>query len=656
MTSSRVHGTRRVVLAVTMLATLMVTTVGAASATSGRPGDAFVKRDGSDLTLNHRPFTFVGTNNYYLMYSSPFMVDDVLNGAAANGFTVMRTWGWLDQTPKNGIVFQTFDGTSMTYNDGPTGLGNLDYTVAKAGALGLKLVIPFTGNWGDFGGEDQYVTWAGGAFHDDFYTNAKAKTLYKAWISHLLNHVNSITGVAYKNDPTIMTWELANEPRCVGSGTYPASPSCNTNTITGWAAEMSAYIKSLDRKHLVSSGSEGFLCIAGATEYERDCASGVDELAISKLPTIDVVSYHLYPDGGWNKTIDWGTTWIKDHVKLAKKVHKASMLGEFGLKDLAARNVTYKTWTDTVRRAGGTGALFWILTGKNDDGSLYGNFDGFRVNCPSPTCTVLANAAIGTKDHHRFDRLPPVADNLSATVDFGGTWTSWPAASAVAYGHWNHIVAGSIDLDPATAGRQTSIAVTGGSFAVQVDGSVLFTPTSGYHGPASTSYTIKDQRHRTSNVATLSVTVKPDPSAAIKIVSFETGTDGWGPAGGAGTVTQSSAFATDGTSSLEINVTGEGWFGGTLAAPVDLTGKTLVKLDLQTLAAQTFTKLSIQVGSGFDWCEQSGGGGNQVQNSVGVVSIDLTNLTCSSPDLTKLQAVNIYLQPGTYRIDNIRAE
>jgi hypothetical protein len=103
-------------------------------------------------------------------------------------------------------------------------------------------------------------------------------------------------------------------------------------------------------------------------------------------------------------------------------------------------------------------------------------------------------------------------------------------------------------------------------------------------------------------------------------------------------------------------VTGEGWFGANLAAPVDLTGKTVLKLDLQTLAAQTFTKLSIQVGDGFDWCEQSGGGGNQVQNSVGVVSIDLTNLTCSSPNLTKLQAVNIYLQPGTFRIDDIRAE
>ena len=38
------------------------------------------------------------------------------------------------------------------------------------------------------------------------------------------------------------------------------------------------------------------------------------------------------------------------------------------------------------------------------------------------------------------------------------------------------------------------------------------------------------------------------------------------------------------------------------------------------------------------------------------VSIDLTNLTCAGGDLTKLRAVNFYLQTGTFRIDNVRAE
>ena len=40
--------------------------------------------------------------------------------------------------------------------------------------------------------------------------------------------------------------------------------------------------------------------------------------------------------------------------------------------------------------------------------------------------------------------------------------------------------------------------------------------------------------------------VKPDPTATILLASFETGTEGAGPAGGTGTVSQSPAFSTSG--------------------------------------------------------------------------------------------------------------
>ncbi|HEX7544216.1 MAG TPA: cellulase family glycosylhydrolase [Candidatus Limnocylindrales bacterium] len=649
-------------------AVLVASMVGPAYAGHQPPGppnsaphaDGFVKRDGSDLKLNGRQFDFLGTNNYYLMYSSPLMVNDVLNAAAANGFTVMRTWGWLDQTPKNNIVFQTFSGGTATYNDGATGLTNLDYVVAQAGKDGLKLVIPFTGNWGDFGGMDTYVTAVGGTHHDDFYTNAQAKILFKAWISHLLNHVNSITGVAYKDDPTIMTWELANEPRCVGSSSaLPRSANCTTATITGWAAEMSAYIKSIDKKHLTSSGSEGELCIAGSTDWTRNCGEGVDELAISKLPTIDVMSYHLYPDpNSWNKDMAWTTTWIQDHIKLAKKIGKPSMLGEFGTKNQVTRNVTYQSWTDTVRNSGGNGALFWILTGIQDDGTLYPDYDGYRITCPSPVCTTLANAVIGLKDQRKFDRLAPVADNLSAVVDFGQPATFAPAASAVAYGgHHNAPVASTIDLDTATAGQQKSITVTGGTFALQTSGAVVFTPASGYHGPASTTFTIQDKEHRTSNAATLSVIVKPQPGVPIQLFSFEDGVDGWawltwsGPA----TVSQSTDWASDGTHSLlgtPTDASPDHWMGVNLATTLDLSnGYSTINVDVHTATVWGFAKISIQAGPAYTWCES---GGVSVQPGItNTVSFDLTTTTC---DLTQIHAINVYFPSVPQYIDNIWAK
>lgn len=60
----------------------------------------------------------------------------------------------------------------------------------------------------------------------------------------------------YVNEPGIMAWELANEPRCGGSSTS-ASSSCNSTTITKWATTISAYIKSIDSNHLVAIGDEG---------------------------------------------------------------------------------------------------------------------------------------------------------------------------------------------------------------------------------------------------------------------------------------------------------------------------------------------------------------------------------------------------------------
>lgn len=639
---SRVLG----ILAAAVLASALAFPFATTAASPAK--SAFVQRKGATLSLSGQPFSFVGTNNYYLMYSSRLMVDDVLTTAAANGFTVMRTWGWLDGTPKNGIWFQNLVGGTMAYNDGTTGLGNLDYAVARAGALGLKLVIPFTGNWGDFGGEDQYVTWAGGAHHDDFYSNATIKGWYKAWISHLLNHVNSITGVAYKNDPAIMTWELANEPRCVGSGTYPASQDCTTATITSWASEMSAYIKSLDTKHLVSSGSEGFLCISGATEYERGCTSGVDELAIASLPTIDVLSYHLYPDGGWNKTVAWGTTWITDHVSLAQQIAKPSMLGEFGLKDKSIRDATYQTWTDAVRKSGGTGAVFWILTGAQDDGSLYPDFDGFRVTCPSPNCITLANAAGSLKDPGAYPKLPPVADNLSGAVEFGQTWTSTPAASAIAYGGGNAAVAGTIDLAPTVAGQQESTSGAAGTFALQPDGSVLFTPADGYHGPAVASYTISDRHGRVSNVASLSVIVKQQPGVPVQLFSFESGTQGFG-----GSVSQSSTWASDGTHSLLDETVGN-WISAAYPGPDLSVGYSTITLDaLNADVNWGFVKVSIQAGPSWTWCESSGTSLQPNANGPMTITFDLT--TAGACDLSQIHQVNFYISTATY-IDNVWAK
>ncbi|HEY4012619.1 MAG TPA: cellulase family glycosylhydrolase [Polyangiaceae bacterium] len=640
-----------------------------ARADGGGPGrSAFVRTEGSEVTLDGRPFALAGSNTYYLSYKSTFMVDDALGRASAQGSAVVRTWGWIDIGNEDGsnstvgkadgvVYFHFFDGTAPAFNDGADGLQHLDYAIYRAGQLGLKLVIPFVGNWTDFGGMDQYVRWLGGQFHDQFYTDPTIRGWYKAYIAHLLGRINSITGVAYKDDPTIAAWELANEPRCIGgSAAYPASGTCTTKTLVAWADDVSSFIKRIDHHHLVEVGDEGFYCSdPTSSDFTENCSQGVDTIALASLPNVDMMSFHLYPDN-WLKDVAFGTQWIHRHFQDARKIRRPALFGEFGIEDVALRNADYKMWTDAVLEERGAGALYWMLGGLQDDGTLYFN-DGFTLYCPTPVCTAFSHFTADLKARHRLP-FAPVADVDLATTATDVAVTLDPPENDVAYDRAK-IVPASLDLDPTTAGVQTTWSSAAGTFTANADGTVLFTPAAGFAGTATASYTIDDSYGRSSAVTPLTVTVK---GPILPIESFETGTDGWAFGSfqtNAGTVMQTSAFATDGTSSLAIDATGGGWVGTNFSNTIDLSQKSQVLADIETLAAGTSTNIAIQAGNSFTWCQGPSFGFTNA-SSTATVDLDLGNLDCLGnpvPDLSQVHAMWIFFGAnGTFYLDNVRAQ
>lgn len=631
----------------------------------------FVRRVGSQLKVDRKEFRFAGTNNYYSAYKSTLMVDDVLGDADDQGFTVLRTWGFIDignqdgtnstRGKADGVVYYHFknDGAEPGFNDGPDGLQHLDYVVFKAGQLGIRLVLPLTNNWGDFGGMDQYVAWAGGQFHDQFYTDPKIRGWYKEYVAHILNHRNFYTGVRYKDDPTIMTWELTNEARCGGSGLYPRSASCTASTITGWANEMSSFIKHIDQKHLVSVGDEGFYCIPGAPSFVDNCSDGVDTLGLTALPNIDVMSFHLYPDS-WGQTAAFGQTWIERHFADALSLKKPAMLGEFGLLDTTMRNPNYKLWTDTAFAVGGAGALYWMLAGIQDDGTPYPDFDGFTVYCPSPVCSAYSHFS-AEMTANRALTFPPVADDDVAETTADRPATLTVLGNDVTYGS-ALLVPTSIDLDPATLGQQLVLATAEGTFNAGPDGTVTFVPAAGFVGEADASYTVTDSLGHSSELAALSVTVKPAPPPPNALYSFETGTQGWDPANfnpSAGTVEQSADFQSDGFFSLKITPDGGGWFGVEYATPIDLSGTAHITWEVKTTDSGTSQQLALQTGDDFAFCQ---GGGFQFINAhaTATIDVDLSTLACGGKTLDLSKVHNFYIfggngGPGAVYLDQIRA-
>lgn len=356
------------------------------------------------FTLEGKPFCFAGANNYYLTYKPEKVVLDVLETAHDMGVSVIRTWAFLDRGSLDGSVrsihvpghheghyFQYWDSVQgrPAYNDGPTGLEKLDFVLHHARRLKLKVILTLTNNWQDFGGIDQYLVWFGLPHHHLFYSDAAARQAYRDWVRHLVERVNTIDGVPYRDDPAIFSWELANEPRTTNDKEFDSASGWDLSTLVTWADEMSSFLKSLDENHLVSVGDEGFLNRSGS-DWTVQAEGGVDHEALTALPNVDFGTFHLYPDH-WNKTQQWGIEWIESHIEVARALGKPTILEEYGLRvkredsrgpvseGESRRLVGYANYNNAMRERGGAAALFWLLAGTDSDGRRYPDYDGFSI-------------------------------------------------------------------------------------------------------------------------------------------------------------------------------------------------------------------------------------------------------------------------------------
>lgn len=354
----------------------------------------FVTRLDTQLMLGGRPFRFVGTNAYFLQpemaYGNTGGVIETLDAMVALGMPVVRIWAFNDHDPAGDpAVIQVEPGVYREES-----LVALDQVVAEAKERNIRLILTLVNYWPDYGGVDRYLQWYQEQCNcqtnrNDFYTNARVKGWYKDYVRMLVNRTNTATGIPYKDEPTILAWELGNELR---------NPGGRIDDLLAWQEEMAAFIKDVDANHLVGDGGEGF---DDATElysglgnlYAVRGGEGASFHRLVNQPSIDMVSYHLYPDKwGLNDESDV-EIWIRAHEELAQQAGKVAYLGEYGVPgEDALRAATFDRWLKMALIDNqGAGSLVWGLVheGRPD-------YDGFSVYCPAQTetCVVLRAYAV----------------------------------------------------------------------------------------------------------------------------------------------------------------------------------------------------------------------------------------------------------------------
>ena len=369
----------------------------------GRAG--FVRARNGRFVIDGKPFRFVGANvAVFYRDEDRAKLPETLRQAAQHGIKVVRVWASGEGGPNDVKPIADFKDWPRTHSfrNKPDEWNEaefvfLDQVLAEAANNNLRVQLCLVNWWRDTGGISQYLRWSGINGADDdaypyglnlekamlFYTNETARRLYRAHIEKIATRRNTVTGLLYKDDPTIFGYELINEGQCL-TGRWEEQRA--------WIAEMSNYLRSLDPDHMIAPGVWGYRLAAERREWLADHA----------LPNIDYCDVHNYPKDDHDVGVDSPKAlneFIENRVAAAYSLKKPLVFGEFGIGPEGYNGTSeidwYRAYLDYAARNGAGGAMFWILTPDAQR--------GYGVTYSSPRDAQLLNEIQGAS--HVFASL-----------------------------------------------------------------------------------------------------------------------------------------------------------------------------------------------------------------------------------------------------------
>ena len=320
---------------------------------SAADSSGFVTVHDGRFMLDDRPYRFVGTNMWYAAYigragdsgGDRERLLRELDLLKASGVDNLRILGAAERSPLRDSMRPAISFRGEVENEEI--LRGLDFALSEMAKRNMKAVIYLNNFWEWSGGMATYLSWVNGGefidmsdpdhpwpafaqFTSQFYANEEATALYDNYVSSLLNRRNSVTGKLYRNDPTIMSWQLANEPR-PGDGEIGRA---NLEAYYRWIRGTAQLIRELAPQQLISVGSEGTM---GCLELD-ECF-----IAAHSGNAIDYATFHMWlknwswfdvqrPEETYPEAVRRATLYIDRHVRMAERLGMPIVLEEFGVE------------------------------------------------------------------------------------------------------------------------------------------------------------------------------------------------------------------------------------------------------------------------------------------------------------------------------------
>ncbi|HTY37419.1 MAG TPA: mannanase [Bacteroidota bacterium] len=316
-----------------------------------RGREDFVRVRGTHFVTDKKPYYFAGANLWYACYMGssgvtgdrPRLLRE-LDSLKSRGMDNLRILAASEQPYLKGTVKPVIQPRPGEVDEHL--LEGLDFVLAEMAKRHMRAVLYLNNYWEWSGGMVVYNVWSGQEsvdpydttkgweafmnFSAGFYSNQKANTLFRDYVRRLITRKNTVNGRLYREDPAIMSWQLANEPRPGALGVYAEH---NLPAYYRWIDSTARFIHSLDTNHLVSTGSEGTIGSLLSPQYY---------LAAHKTPQVDYLTFHLWPQNwGWFDPKNIATTfpgtkekaleYIGAHLALARQLQKPIVMEEFGL-------------------------------------------------------------------------------------------------------------------------------------------------------------------------------------------------------------------------------------------------------------------------------------------------------------------------------------